>query len=191
MKLKSVLQRRLQKPWEKKAIHVDLFHHTSAIQNSITLLLYILSQMTLRGFIQHFCHPGLSLPWHSVVFHHIHCLSSIKSHLARTSVICCFQSCICSIAFLSGVCVLEFTLTDNNQLPFLLNDLPRYQIGWKSAPCFPVFLPAWDIYPYPGFRRVLAFQVSFTLSMPSWMTHLSNVPLQSQLYFTCYVCFTN
>lgn len=187
MKLKSVLQMWLQKSWEK-AIHVDLFHRISATQNSITLLLYILSQMPLWGFFQHFCHPGLSLPWHNVVLHHI---SSIKSHLAKTSVIYCFQSCICIIAFLSGVCVLEFMLTDNNQLPFLLNDLPRYQIGWNSALCFPVFLPAWDIYPYPGFGRVLAFQVAFTLSTPSWMTHLSNVPLKSQLYFTCCVDFTD
>lgn len=91
------------------------------------------------------------------------CLSTTVLHLAKSTVICCFQSCICIIAFLSGVCMLEFMLIDNNRLAsFFLNDLSRYKIGCNSSPCPPPFLPARDIYPHPWFRRVLTFRVTFT-----------------------------
>lgn len=104
MKLKSVFQMWSQKSCEKAAIHVCLLRPTSAIQNCIGLLLYALADAA----------PGLSLPWNSVVLDHIVSAPSRTWPRILSSVV--FSPAF-ALLHSSGVCMLEFMLIDNNQLP--------------------------------------------------------------------------
>lgn len=178
MKLKSVFQMWSQKSCEKAAIHVCLLCPTSAIQNYIGLLLYALADAA----------PGLSLPWNSVVLDHI---ALAPSHTWPRILLSVVFSPAFALLHSSGVCMLEFMLIDNNQLTSFFSDLPRYQRGQSSVPCPPVFLPAWDIYPHLWFRRALAFQVTSANPCKTEWHILSNVPLKSQLYFTCHIHFAD
>lgn len=130
----------------------------------------------LLGFIQRFVSPLGQLCSSS------HCLSSTRSHLTNTTVICCFQSCVCFIAFLSGVCMLEFMLTNNNQLPsFFSTRLPKTTGRTEPCSASPSAPPSLRHPPSP-----CASGSAVTAGNQSWS--MQNRPTRCQMFHPVMFC---
>lgn len=184
MELKLGFQMWLQKSCEKDVMHTwSLRQHLCFSKLCWSFALYTCLTLLL-GFIQRFVSPLEQLCSPS------HCLSSTRSHLANTTVICCFQSCVYFIAFLSGVCILQFMLIDNNQLPSFfstrLHDFPRQQIGQTRAPHPPVLLPARGIHHHLVLQATLSLLAT---RADQCRTDWGVAKCSTRLYFICHVCF--